>query len=85
MSAIHHPGFRPRDVSGRSESRRCPHAVYYTIPLSGQKGYAHYPSAPTPVSERIGKTVVRPPMYPDLDAGTQDRIVKAVLASVGGA
>ncbi len=59
-----------------------PTAVYYPIPLSRQKGYQHYPSAPTPVSERIGKTVVSLPMHPDLDAATQDRIIAAVLASV---
>ncbi|HUB85268.1 MAG TPA: DegT/DnrJ/EryC1/StrS aminotransferase family protein, partial [Rhizomicrobium sp.] len=47
-----------------------PTAVYYPIPLSRQKGYQHYPSAPTPVSERIGKTVVSLPMHPDLDAAT---------------
>ena len=28
-----------------------PTAVYYPIPLSRQKAYAHYPVAPTPVSE----------------------------------
>ena len=30
-----------------------PTAVYYPIPLSRQKAYAHYPSAPTPVSEML--------------------------------
>ena len=30
-----------------------PTAVYYPIPLSRQKAYGHYPSAPTPVSERL--------------------------------
>ena len=62
-----------------------PTAVYYPIPLSKQKGYQHFPSAPTPVSERIGKTVVSLPMHSDMDAATQDRIIAAVLASVGGA
>jgi dTDP-4-amino-4,6-dideoxygalactose transaminase len=62
-----------------------PTAVYYPIPLSRQKGYQHYPSAPTPVSERIGKTVVSLPMHPDLDPATQDRIIQAVLASAGRA
>ncbi len=60
-----------------------PTAVYYPIPLSRQKGYQHYPSAPTPVSERIGKTVVSLPMHPDMDTATQDRIINAVLESVG--
>ena len=60
-----------------------PTAVYYPTPLSVQKGYAHYPSAPTPVSQKIGKTVVSLPMHPYLDEATQERIVAAVLESVG--
>ena len=61
-----------------------PTAVYYPIPLSVQKGYAQYPSAPIPASERIAKSVVALPMHPYLEADTQDRIVEAVLESVGG-
>jgi dTDP-4-amino-4,6-dideoxygalactose transaminase len=61
-----------------------PTAVYYPIPLSKQKGYAHFPSAPTPVSERISDTVVSLPMHPYLDAVTQAKISDAVLKSVGG-
>ncbi|HEY0282079.1 MAG TPA: DegT/DnrJ/EryC1/StrS family aminotransferase [Rhizomicrobium sp.] len=61
-----------------------PTAVYYPIPMSAQKGYAKYPSAPVPVAEKIGKTVVSLPMHPYLDEATQDRIVEAVLESVGG-
>jgi dTDP-4-amino-4,6-dideoxygalactose transaminase len=60
-----------------------PTAVYYPIPLSKQKGYKHYPSAPTPVSERICDTVVSLPMHPDMDIATQDRVIAAVLGSVG--
>jgi dTDP-4-amino-4,6-dideoxygalactose transaminase len=60
-----------------------PTAVYYPIPLSKQKAYAHYPSAPTPVSEALAGKVVSLPMHPYLDAPTQDRIIKAVLASAG--
>jgi dTDP-4-amino-4,6-dideoxygalactose transaminase len=60
-----------------------PTAVYYPIPLSKQKGYKHYPSAPTPVSDRICDTVVSLPMHPDLDTAIQDRIIRAVLESVG--
>lgn len=59
-----------------------PTAVYYPIPLSAQKGYKQYPSAPTPVSDKICKTVISLPMHPDLDQATQDRIIAAVLASV---
>lgn len=60
-----------------------PTAVYYPIPLSRQKGYAQFPSAPTPVSERICKTVVSLPMHPYLEENVQRRIADAVIASVG--
>ncbi len=60
-----------------------PTAVYYPIPLSEQKGYAQFPSAPTPICSRLSKVVVALPMHPYLDAATQDRIIAAVLGSVG--
>jgi dTDP-4-amino-4,6-dideoxygalactose transaminase len=62
-----------------------PTAIYYPIPMSEQKGYCRYPSAPVPVSTAIGKTVISLPMHPDLDPATQDFIIEAVLASVGSA
>jgi len=67
------------------KAKGIPTAIYYPTPLSKQKGYAHYPSAGTPVSERIGKTVISLPMHPYLDAATQDKIIAAVLESVGSA
>ena len=60
-----------------------PSMVYYPIPLSRQPAYAHYPSAPTPVSEALSGHVVSLPMHPYLDEATQDRITAAVLASLG--
>ena len=60
-----------------------PTAVYYPIPLSKQKAYAHYPSAPTPVSESLSGKVVSLPMHPYLDEATQDRVIAAVLKSTG--
>lgn len=60
-----------------------PTAVYYPIPLSKQKAYAHFPGAPTPVSEALSQTVVSLPMHPYLDTATQDRIIAAVLDSTG--
>ena len=60
-----------------------PSMVYYPIPLSRQPAYAHYPSAPTPVSEALSRQVVSLPMHPYLDEDTQDRIIAAVLASAG--
>jgi dTDP-4-amino-4,6-dideoxygalactose transaminase len=65
------------------KAKGIPTAVYYPIPLNAQKGYAQYPSAPVPVCERISQTVVSLPMYPDMGPGTQDRIIEAVLESVG--
>jgi dTDP-4-amino-4,6-dideoxygalactose transaminase len=60
-----------------------PSAVYYPIPLGRQRAYAHFPSVPTPVSEALSATVVSLPMHPYLDEATQDRIIAAVLKSVG--
>jgi dTDP-4-amino-4,6-dideoxygalactose transaminase len=70
---------------GDLKAKGVPTAVYYPIPLSQQKGYKHFPSAPTPVSEKISKTVVALPMHPYLDEATQDTIIAAVLESVGHA
>ena len=58
-----------------------PTAVYYPIPLSKQRAYAHYPSAPTPVSENLSGRVVSLPMHPYLEREDQDRVIAAVLAS----
>lgn len=59
-----------------------PTAVYYPIPLSKQKGYHHFPSSPTPVSEKLSASVISLPMHPYLDEKTQDRITAAVMKSV---
>ncbi len=67
------------------KARGIPSMVYYPIPLNIQKGYRHFPSAAVPVSERVSKTVVSLPMHPYLDEPTQDRIIAAVLESVGHA
>ncbi|MES2256321.1 MAG: DegT/DnrJ/EryC1/StrS family aminotransferase [Pseudomonadota bacterium] len=60
-----------------------PSVVYYPIPLSKQKAYAHFPGVPTPVSEALSQQVVSLPMHPYLDPATQDRIIAAVLESTG--
>ena len=67
------------------KSKGIPTAIYYPTPLSHQKGYAHFPSAGTPVSDRISKQVISLPMHPYLEEATQDRIIGAVLESVGAA
>jgi dTDP-4-amino-4,6-dideoxygalactose transaminase len=59
-----------------------PTAIYYPIPLSAQKGYSHFPSAPIPVSEKLSKSVISLPMHPYLDEAMQDAIIQAVLESI---
>ena len=60
-----------------------PTAVYYPIPLGRQRAYRKYPSAETPVSDALSKSVVSLPMHPYLGEVTQDCIIAAVLKSVG--
>ena len=60
-----------------------PTAVHYPIPLNRQPAYAHFPSAATPNSEALSRTVMSLPMHPYLDEATQDTIIEAVLTSVG--
>src|SRR4029079_1220758 len=60
-----------------------PTAVHYPIPLGRQRAYRHFPSVATPVADALAERVVSLPMHPYLDAGTQDRIIAAVLKSVG--
>jgi dTDP-4-amino-4,6-dideoxygalactose transaminase len=60
-----------------------PTAVHYPIALSRQQAYARFPSVPTGNSERLSERVVSLPMHPYLDEQTQDRIIEAVLKSVG--
>jgi len=66
----------------RLKEKGVPTAIYYPTPLSQQKGYSKFPSAPTPVSDHISKTVISLPMHPDLDTATQDMIIEAALGSV---
>jgi len=67
------------------KAKGIPTAIYYPIPMTAQKGYAHYPAVPVPVSTDIGKKVISLPMHPYLDEKTQDQIIAAVLESVGRA
>jgi dTDP-4-amino-4,6-dideoxygalactose transaminase len=60
-----------------------PTMIYYPIPLGAQRAYRHFPSVPTPVSARLSDTVVSLPLHPYLEIGTQDRIIAAVLKSIG--
>jgi len=64
------------------KAKGIPTAVYYPIPLSAQRGYSHFPSAPVPVSDRLSKCVISLPMHPYLDEPMHDRIIAAVLDAV---
>lgn len=62
-----------------------PTMIYYPIPLSRQKAYSHYPSAPggVPVSEDLSQRVLSLPMHPYLDAQTQDYILQTLRHALG--
>ena len=72
-------------VKNELAAQGIPTQIYYLTPLSEQRGYCQYPSAPLPVSEALGRTVLSLPMHPYLDEETQDRIIDAVLESVSRA
>lgn len=69
-------------VQASLKERGVPTAIYYPIPLSHQKGYRHYPSAATTVSEKLSKAVISLPMHPYLDDRTLETISEAVSASL---
>ena len=69
-------------VQAALKAQGIPTAVYYPIPLSQQKGYRAFPSAPTPVSQRLSKTVISLPMHPYLDDDALEKIIAGVLAAV---
>jgi dTDP-4-amino-4,6-dideoxygalactose transaminase len=72
-------------VKADLDAKGIPAQIYYLTPVSAQLGYNKYPTAPLPVSEALGHTVLSLPMHPYLDEATQDRIIEAVLESVGRA
>ncbi len=70
-------------VQEACRSEGIPTAIYYSIPLSRQTGYRHYPTVPggTPVSEALADRVLSLPMHPYLDQETQDRILALVASA----
>jgi UDP-2-acetamido-2-deoxy-ribo-hexuluronate aminotransferase len=69
------------------KARGVPTAVHYPLSLHQQPAYAFAQAGGSfPVSEQLAREVVSLPMHADLDAGTQHRIVDAVLefARAGG-
>jgi len=51
--------------------------VHYPIPLNRQPAVAD-PAAHLPVGDALAQKVLSLPMHPYLDAGTQERIVRAL-------
>jgi UDP-2-acetamido-2-deoxy-ribo-hexuluronate aminotransferase len=72
------------EVQSALKARGIPTAVHYPLPLNEQSAYrekCRFGSLPH--SERASKTVLSLPMHPDLPPGVQDRIVQAVIQSIG--
>ena len=70
-------------VKSELEAKGIPAQTYYLTPLTAQLAFREFPSVPLPVSEKLGHTVLALPMHAYLDEATQDRIIDAVLESVG--
>jgi len=65
------------------QARGVPTAIHYPTPLHRQPAYAAYGNgAQLPVSGNLAAHVISLPMYPDLPAELQDRIVSAVRQAV---
>jgi UDP-2-acetamido-2-deoxy-ribo-hexuluronate aminotransferase len=63
-------------------ARGVPTAVHYPVPLHRQPAYREYGvEAKLPVAEALAAEVISLPMYPDLEAGLQERIAAAVRES----
>ena len=60
-------------------------AIHYPTPLHLQKAYARLEYAPGdfPVAERVSGEIVSLPMFPQLRADQQARVVEALLRLVG--
>jgi dTDP-4-amino-4,6-dideoxygalactose transaminase len=54
--------------------------IHYPVPLHRQRAYAHlaYNEGDFPVSERLAKEIVSLPMYPNLEAEQQYRVVRKI-------
>lgn len=68
------------EVIAKIKEQDVPVAVYYPIPLSHQKGYTQYPSAPKgiPVCEKLAAQVFSLPMHPYLTDEHQGQVIDAV-------
>ncbi len=68
------------DFAAACKEKGVPTAVYYPIPLSQQKAYAHYPTVTggTSIAEKLSASVISLPMHPYLESDTQDYIINVV-------
>jgi dTDP-4-amino-4,6-dideoxygalactose transaminase len=68
-------------LQSRAQQAGVPTVVYYPVPLHRQAAYASYPYDPDglSVSEDLADRVVSLPMHAYLEAGTQDRIIDAII------
>lgn len=59
--------------------------IHYPVPLHQQKAYAHlgYETGDFPVTERVAPEIVSLPMFPQMTAEQQSKVVQAVTASAG--
>ncbi len=59
--------------------------IHYPVPLHQQKAYSHlgYKGGDFPVTEKIAPEIVSLPMFPNLSAEQQERVVKAVAEFTG--
>ena len=67
------------------KAKGIPTAIYYPKPLHRQEAYRHFPADERglPMSERLAEEVISLPVHAYLDETTQDRIIAAVLKSIG--
>lgn len=61
--------------------------IHYPVPLHQQKAYAHlgYKTGDFPVTERVTPEIVSLPMFPNLTADQQKRVVSQVTSVLGNA
>lgn len=67
-------------LAAHLKAKSVPTASYYPVPMHKQAPYARFGSGPggLPRTEALAEQVLSLPMYPDLDAATQDYIIAAV-------
>lgn len=77
---------RRDDVREFLAQRRIGTEVYYPLPLHQQASLAHlsYKAGDFPVSERAANEVVALPIYPELRADEQERVVEAIVDFYAG-